>query len=570
MDNSFNSNDLAGEVLAFNKHNFGKIGTNDSVIHFPEDPDYATVQSVTPEEFLPTISRWASVGGVVMVGSFGAAVGLSTILKYKVTVQAPATVRPMGELRLVQSTIEGSIESISIQENQVVQKGDQIATVRDLRLESKLETKRNQLIGDTQKAKQQIGAINAQISTSDAQIRSSDAQIPARDRQGMAERERSHRAISVIRAELGRAQRDYHDKQIISQAEVAEAEAHWRTAQKEQQVAAVELKIAAANLKSIQAGYQFALMKSQRYQSVASKGAISKNQVEEAQAATAQQFQSIAAQEATILKQEQIVARLGESVLAAAAKIRRIQTTLDPSQSESAVLVQKIAGEQANDRASIAVRQQERQRLIQERQRLLQERQRLIQERQRLVQQRIEVFSQIATNDREIAQIATDLQPTPILAPISGTIQDLNLRNNAQVVHPGDRIAQIMPTGTPLNIKAFVAISDISNVKIGQTVQMRVSACPYTDYGVGSGKVVQVSADAKSIDKGSNNGSGQSQLPANGVYEVTIKPDALTLNRGGHKCEIRSGMDGRTDIISKEETVLEFMLKKARLLSIDS
>jgi multidrug efflux pump subunit AcrA (membrane-fusion protein) len=576
MDNSFTSNDLAGEVLAFNKHNFGKIGNNDSVIHFPEDPDYATVQSVTPEEFLPTISRWASVGGVVMVGSFGAAVGLSTILKYKVTVQAPASVRPMGELRVVQSTIEGSIESISIQEHQVVQKGELIATVRDLRLESKLETKRNQLIGDTQKAKQQIGAINAQISTSDAQIRSSDgqirssdAQIPARDRQGMAERERSHRAISVIRAELSRAQRDYHDKQIISRAEVAEAEAHWRTAQKEQQVAVVELKIAAANLKSIQAGYQFALMKSQRYQSVASKGAISRNQVEEAQAATAQQFQSIAAQEATILKQEQIVARLGESVLAAAAKIRRIQTTLDPSQSESTVLVQKIAGEQANDRAAIAVRQQERQRLMQERQRLIQERQRLIQERQRLVQQRLEVFSQIATNDREIAQIATDLKPTPILAPISGTIQDLNLRNNAQVVHPGDRIAQIMPTGTPLNIKAFVAISDISNVKIGQTVQMRVSACPYTDYGVGSGKVVQVSADAKSIDKsGGNNGSGTPQSAASGVYEVMIKPDTLTLDRGGHKCEIRSGMDGRTDIISKEESVLEFMLKKARILEI--
>jgi multidrug efflux pump subunit AcrA (membrane-fusion protein) len=124
-----------------------------------------------------------------------------------------------------------------------------------------------------------------------------------------------------------------------------------------------------------------------------------------------------------------------------------------------------------------------------------------------------------------------------------------------------------MPIGTPLNIKAYVAISDISNVKVGQIVQMRVSACPYTDYGVGSGQVVQVSADAKLIDKnGGNNGSGQAQAAANGVYEVTIKPDTLSLNRGGSKCEIRSGMDGRVDIISQEETVLAFMLKKARLV----
>jgi multidrug efflux pump subunit AcrA (membrane-fusion protein) len=479
----------------------------------------------------------------------------------------------MGELRLVQSEIEGSIEHISVQENQIVQQGEQIATVRDLRSESKLETKRNQLIGDNQKATQQISTIAAQISSSDAQIRSSDAQIrandaqiPAKDRQRMAELDRSNRSILGIREELSRAERDRHDKQITSQAEVAEAEANWRTAQKEQQVAEADLNIAAANLKSIQVSYKVALAKWQRYQ-LAVAG-LSKNQLEEAQLAVQQQWQAIAAQEATILKQKQIVLRLAQSVAAAEARIRRTQVALNPSRAESAVIAQKIAGEQANDRAAIAIFQQERQKMLQERERLIQERQRLIQERQRLIQQRSDVVSQIAANDREIAQIATELQPTVITAPISGTIQDFTLRNNAQVVHPGDRIAQIMPTGTPLNIKAYVAISDISNVKVDRPVQMRVSACPYTDYGVGLGKVTQVSADAKSIDKGGNNGAGQPPSPANSVYEVTIKPDALTLNRSGHKCEIRSGMDVRVDIIAQEETVLEFMLKKARLLEL--
>jgi multidrug efflux pump subunit AcrA (membrane-fusion protein) len=52
------------------------------------------------------------------------------------------------------------------------------------------------------------------------------------------------------------------------------------------------------------------------------------------------------------------------------------------------------------------------------------------------------------------------------------------------------------------------------------------------------------------------------------VYEVTIKPTTLSLNRGKNKCAIRSGMDGRADIISTEETVWQFILKKARLLNI--
>jgi multidrug efflux pump subunit AcrA (membrane-fusion protein) len=503
---------------------------SDAIIPFPQEPDYAVLEPITPTQFIPPIRRWVSVGGVIMVGSFAAAIALSTILKYKVTVQAPAAIRPVGELRLVQATIDGSVLSISVRENQAVKKGDPIATVKDLRLENKLQTKLHQLAGDSQKAKQQLHAI--------------DAQLGASDRQNVAEIDRTNRSISGIESELGRANREYRDKQITTRSEVAEAAANWKATLREQQAAEIELKVAEANLKSLQASYQSAFARSQRYKSAGTTGAISTNLIEEAQLTTEQQAQAIAAQQATILKQQQIVARNGEAVVAAAARSQRTQAALNPSKSDSVTIVQKIAGERANGKAAIA---------------------RLQQDQLKLLQQRVEIANQIATNDRDIAQIATEIKPIPILAPISGTIQELSLRNNFQVVRPGDRLAQIIPTGTPLNIKAFVAISDISNVKVGQTVQMRVSACPYTDYGVASGTVSEISADAKVTEK---NTAQQSQTVANGIYEVTIKPATLKLNRGSNKCEIRSGMDGRADIISKEETVWQFMLKKARLLNI--
>lgn len=488
----------------------------------------AIVQLDTSEEYLPPIGRGVSAIGLFLVASFGAAIALSSVLKYKVTIQAPASIRPLGELRLVQSTIEGSVLSVAVRENQTVHTGDPIATVKDLRLESKLQTKRSQLIGDIYKAKQQITTL--------------DTQISALDRQGTAEIEQTDRSISGIQAELSRAQRDHRDKTITTQTEVAEAQANWRTAQKQQQAAQAELQVTAANLRSVKAGYQSALARSQRYQSAATAGALSTNQLEEAQLAAEQQSQSIAAQEATIAKQQQIVAQIAETVTAAQSRIKRAQTTLNPSPSEAQAIVQKIARERANGKAAIA---------------------RLQQERQKLLQQRTEIVNQIAINDREIAQIATELKPTIVRAPISGTIQELNLRNNAQVVNAGDRIAQIMPTDTPLSIKALVAISDIDNVKVGQTVQLRISACPHTEYGVGAGKVTEIAADAKSI---AQNADRQSQTAADGVYEVTIKPDTLTLERGTKQCQIRSGLTARADIISKEQTILHFMLSKARLL----
>ncbi len=510
-----------------------ELASNGAIVPFPPEPDYQILHQTKPEEFLPAIGRWMLVGGMFMVGSFGGAIALSAILKYKVTVQAPAAIRPVGEVRLVQSTIEGSVLSISARENQTVRKGDPIATVKDMRLESKLQTKRRQLAGDIQKAKQQLSAI--------------DRQLVAFEQQGTAEIEQSNRTIAGTRAELSRAERDYRDKQTISQAEVAEAQANWKTAQKEQQAAEAELIVTQANLKSLQAGYQSARAKSQRYQLVGTAGAIATNQIEEAKLAVEQQAQAIAAQSATIFKQQQIVARSVQAVAAAQAKVQRTQVALNPLRAESETIVQKIASERANAQAAIARRQQEQQKLL---------------------IQRVEAAERIASTERDLAQIATELQSTPILAPISGTIQELNLRNNLQVVNPGDRIAKIIPTVTPLNIMATVASADIDNVKVGQMVQMRVSACPYTDYGTIAGKVREVSADAKPIDKnGGDRADKPSQPAVNSIYEATIVPDTLTLKQGGKTCQIRSGMDGRADIISKEETVLQFILRKARLFT---
>jgi multidrug efflux pump subunit AcrA (membrane-fusion protein) len=532
---------LSGEILPTDltiKGNFAAMpqATNaapgGALVLSSPNPDYDILPSATVEDYLPPFSRWATVGGVILLGGLGLVAGLSNVLKYKVTVQAPAAIRPVGELRVVQSTIEGSVLSISARENQVVNKGDLLATVKDLNLESKLQTKRSQLAGDIQTGIDQIAGV--------------DAQIIALARQGEGELEQSNRSIAGIQAELSRAGRDYQDKKIVSRAEVAEAEANIQTAEQDKQVAETELIVTISTLKSIQAAYAAAAAKSNRYKSTGAAGAISQNQVEEAQLATQQQLQAIAAQQANILKQKQTITRAQKIITSAQARLAKTKAALNPSQAESVQIQQKIAREHANGTTIVA---------------------RLQQDRQKLWQQRIEIINQIATKKQEIAQISTDLKPTQILAPISGTIQDLNLRNHRQVVHPGDRLAQIIPTGTPLTIKASVSVADIDKVTVGQKVQMRVSACPYTDRGLLTGKVTEVAADAKQLDKTAGTDAPQQRDRAsNASYEVTIEPNALALGNGATKCQIRSGMEGRAEIISKEETVFRFLLRKARLL----
>ncbi len=173
-----------------------------------------------------------------------------------------------------------------------------------------------------------------------------------------------------------------------------------------------------------------------------------------------------------------------------------------------------------------------------------------------------------------------------IRAPVDGTILKLDLRNPGQTVRPGEFIAQIAPGDAPLVVKARIAAQDISKVKTCKAekiknceegkVQLRFSAYPYPDYGTLKGAVRAIAPDAitsqgsgtgaSSQDSGTG-ASSQSSGTGASSYEVTIQPERSYLVKGSQQYPIQSGMEVTADIISREETVLTFMLRRARLLT---
>jgi multidrug efflux pump subunit AcrA (membrane-fusion protein) len=496
-----------------------------------------TTDSLSPiqtNEFLPPISRWTTWGGMFILCTLALAIPVASVTKYKVTVKGQAVVRPAGELRIVQAAGEGQVMEIRVQENQVVKKGDAIATIDD----SKLQTKKSQLQSSIQQAKLKCVQINAQISAINTQIR--------------AETDRQLRAIASIQAELSGRQREYQDKKITTVTEVQEAEANVRMAEEELHKAKAELKAAQANSRATVALLGAAKTKRNRYEGVAKVGALPLNQLEEAQLAVSQQQQAVEAQKALVQAQEQTIARLEQAVSASVARRQRAQAALNPSNAEVASLSERIAQEKASGEANKAT---------------------LDKERQALIQQRIEIEQTIERDVRELQQVETDLKQTTITATADGIISKLNLRNSGQTVRAGEEIMHIVPSNAPVVVKAAVASEDKGKLKIGQKVQMRVSACPYPDYGTLKGKVTTISPDAIAPQRNAATvdspptGASQSASVAGAFYEVTIAPERLSLGKGKQQCAIQLGMEGKADIISREETVLQFFLRKARLIA---
>lgn len=226
----------------------------------------------------------------------------------------------------------------------------------------------------------------------------------------------------------------------------------------------------------------------------------------------------------------------------AAAKLKVVQAALNPSAAPVAIAQERIAQEKAKGEATLAT---------------------LKKEREALIQRRIEIQNYTLRDRQELQQLETELTKNIVRSPVDGTILKLNLRNSGQIVKSGSAIAQIAPNQAALVVKARVAAQDIGKIALGQKSLMRVSAYPYPDYGVLEGKVNAIAPDAMT----SQTGSVGAATP---YYEVTIQPEKTYLvkrDRVIHQYPIQPGMEITADIISQEETVLTFILRKARLLT---
>jgi hemolysin D len=108
------------------------------------------------------------------------------------------------------------------------------------------------------------------------------------------------------------------------------------------------------------------------------------------------------------------------------------------------------------------------------------------------------VLSQ-ASNDQTKAQVRQALMR--LVAPVSGTVQQLSVHTVGGVVTTAQPILEIVPDDT-LEIEARLENKDIGFVEVGQPAVVKIDAFPYTRFGYLKGTVEDVSNDAVSDKSG--------------------------------------------------------------------
>jgi multidrug efflux pump subunit AcrA (membrane-fusion protein)/DNA-binding NarL/FixJ family response regulator len=481
--------------------------------------------SISANDFMPPIDLFTRLGGFFLVGSLGVLIILSAFTPYRVTVKAASAIRPTGKIKVIQAETEGKITSIKAEENETIKKGEIIATIDP----SYLQTEKSQLQNKIQQAYLQLKQINNQIDALNIQIQ---AEI-IKNQEGKAE----------AKVELSSSRRSYRDRQVTTAAEVDEAEANSKLAQKELQEAKVGLKSEEATLISQLAAFKAAQSKSNRYESIENTGALSKDLLDEAQLTAEQEKQAIVAQKAKIEQQKRLIERQYHAVEATQARLKNVQAALNPSDAEVEVALKRIAQVEASGDATIAT---------------------IDRDIKAMIQQRIDIQKQLERDKQELKQMGISLNQTIIKSPAQGTLFQSSLNNSGQIVQSGTEIAKIAPADSSLMAKALVVAKDIDLIDVGQTAQLKISACPYPDYGTLKGLVKEISPDALQQTSDANSLAGDK---TGTFYEVKIGLKDTTLSQGSKKCSLQLGMEGTADIISREESVLHFLLRKARLIT---
>lgn len=102
---------------------------------------------------------------------------------------------------------------------------------------------------------------------------------------------------------------------------------------------------------------------------------------------------------------------------------------------------------------------------------------------------------QIAQSSADETKAQTRQSLLSLSAPVSGTVQQLNVHTLGGVVTTAQSLMEIVPDDT-LEVEARLQNRDVGFMAVGQRAAVKIEAFPYTRYGYLNGTVTDVSNDA--------------------------------------------------------------------------
>ena len=166
----------------------------------------------------------------------------------------------------------------------------------------------------------------------------------------------------------------------------------------------------------------------------------------------------------------------------------------------------------------------------------------------------------LAVLEENIKSAQDRVRRADLKSPVNGIVNKLNVTTVGAVVQPGANLRDFVPLDDSLLVEGRIRPQDIAFIRAGQDAVVKITAYDSSVYGSLKGKVERISADTIADDKPERGEKGET------FYRVMVRTDKNHLGTAETPLPIIPGMVSTVEILTGAKSVLDYIVKPARML----
>ncbi|OGA04131.1 MAG: secretion protein HylD [Betaproteobacteria bacterium RIFCSPLOWO2_02_FULL_62_17] len=184
--------------------------------------------------------------------------------------------------------------------------------------------------------------------------------------------------------------------------------------------------------------------------------------------------------------------------------------------------------------------------------------------RRQLQTERVEVAAQLEKAGQDLAKSAHRQRQLELRAPASGAVKDLATHTIGTVAAPGTILMTLVPREEQLFAEVWVGNQDVGFVRDGQEAKIKFAAFPFQKYGMGQGRVRQVSADASDAPGARAENQNHRDRSAPQAYKAMVGLQSQALEADGARFALAPGMQVSAEIHIGTRSIIEYVFSPVR------
>jgi HlyD family secretion protein len=148
---------------------------------------------------------------------------------------------------------------------------------------------------------------------------------------------------------------------------------------------------------------------------------------------------------------------------------------------------------------------------------------------------------------------------TEIVAPVGGTVLEVADRSVGSVLREAETLLTLVPDGADLYVEANVSSRDISYVKVGDPVRVKLETYPFQRFGTVNGRLDVISADSVPLrqeEAQPRRDDAHAQL----VYRVQVRITDSLHDLAARSIHVRPGLVAGAEIKTGKRSVASYIL----------